>query len=812
LRTLTVLGIAALAALALPTHPALAAEAPEGTTREIRSLKVLAAIYRGAAEDPKRMDDATVQGTMNGIHLGRLFYFRNTRAELNLDITFQVYDASLPDNQGPSYDNIEADLRARGIRDNQFDGVYATGLNASGNWGGFRILGKTGAAFGNAGKGTVLGWYPTNDPEMHYNTAWTFVHEFQHALDLTIATVSGRPDLLHAHPYADNAQSYFTWGHRGGQHWDWIAHTLRSFQSWIDVRGATDTVLTVTDADGDGLPDDDPRLPMDEKRFGSDPTKKDTDGDGLDDLAEFTADIYRGADPRRTDTDSDGVPDGSDRNPTVALASSIRYADTAPVVDGRMDATYGPLSTGIYFAADPALNAARLFASWNEDGLHLFLKSPAPTGLEMQIDTSAENGYWEGGDTFGIKAMPDGKVTFFEGPRGEVTGAKAVQGPDGLEVFIPAIIGSGLSNEVNWGGKKRAEDTSDGLVLLGGRDIAMNLILANPDRKALITPQWTLFDVNLAKGPNDPARPSLRFNDTVTRAVQPAVTVTGVGPYDRVEVVDARGRVVGERIGGGEVILTGGLRKGADAKAGSNILVARSGGRSSAPFTLVVDSEAKAPAVRPSADGRSFTIQGEPGATVDLYAGTPVSPVWGIATVTLDASGQGTVTRPEGQSAFLGAYSTDRQFEEPVMFRLDPQIKFEFQDKAPDGRLPTENFSVRWSGILNVEQEGEYTFHLSTDDGSRLYVDGALVVDHWGHHSAEEKSAAIRLSKGEHPIRVDYYEEDGWASAHLEWSGPGVERTYELPVRPLPSGSGRPVYYARQTDTAGNASPFARVR
>ena len=35
------------------------------------------------------------------------------------------------------------------------------------------------------------------------------------------------------------------------------------------------------------------RVGADEKRFGSDPTKTDTDGDGLDDLSEFCADIYR---------------------------------------------------------------------------------------------------------------------------------------------------------------------------------------------------------------------------------------------------------------------------------------------------------------------------------------------------------------------------------------------------------------------------------------------------------------------------------------------------------------------------------------
>lgn len=37
-----------------------------------------------------------------------------------------------------------------------------------------------------------------------------------------------------------------------------------------------------------------------------------------------------------------------------------------------------------------------------------------------------------------------------------------------------------------------------------------------------------------------------------------------------------------------------------------------------------------------------------------------------------------------------------------------------------------------WSGYLIVTKPGDYTFYLSSSDGSQLYIDGALVVDNGG--------------------------------------------------------------------------------
>ncbi len=514
-----------VALIALPpfptaaTPPATGDAATDPPTRTIRSLQILAPIYRGDPASDEHLDDDAVAGIQSAIEFGRLFYFRNTRAQLHLDITYLVIDAPMPDTAGPSYQHLEKDLRERGIADRQYDGIYVAGREARGNWGGFHIFDGTGGAFGGVSRGKgdapalpgvapgsgdrILHQVPFHGDDTWYYAAWNFVHEFQHALDLVIAKNSGRPDLLHAHPYADRNEPYFSYGHPnphgGAQHWSWVAYTLRSFDNWLDVTGVTDSTITFTDADGDGLPDDDPRLPIDEKRLGSDPRQADTDCDGLDDLDEFAADIYRGSDPTRHDTDGDGLPDGQDPHPTVALAPSIPLASPAPVIDGQPDDAYAPLFTRVYHTNLPAFENARVDAAWTDQGLYLFIHTSKKANLYLQIDGSPDNGFWEGGDTYGVHINEQGELRGEWGDKDNSGGGgKAAWSERGLEAFIPATMGQGLSGEVNYGGKRRPEDDAAGLTLTPGNKISLNLELSTEQGKALFTPNWSMFDTTLA--------------------------------------------------------------------------------------------------------------------------------------------------------------------------------------------------------------------------------------------------------------------------------------------------------------------------
>jgi hypothetical protein len=54
-----------------------------------------------------------------------------------------------------------------------------------------------------------------------------------------------------------------------------------------------------------------------------------------------------------------------------------------------------------------------------------------------------------------------------------------------------------------------------------------------------------------------------------------------------------------------------------------------------------------------------------------------------------------------------------------------------------------------------------YTFYLQSDDGSKLYLNGKLLIDHDGDHSSIDKTGQAILQDGKHALRIEYFEKSG---------------------------------------------------
>ncbi len=87
-----------------------------------------------------------------------------------------------------------------------------------------------------------------------------------------------------------------------------------------------------------------------------------------------------------------------------------------------------------------------------------------------------------------------------------------------------------------------------------------------------------------------------------------------------------------------------------------------------------------------------------------------------------------------------------------------------------------EEFGFRYRGFVRVETPGEYTFFTSSDDGSRLSIDRAVVVRNDGPHGMTEESGQVALTAGRHAITVTYFEITGDDALEVRWEGPGVEK------------------------------------
>ncbi|MDE5944471.1 MAG: family 20 glycosylhydrolase, partial [Rikenella sp.] len=85
-----------------------------------------------------------------------------------------------------------------------------------------------------------------------------------------------------------------------------------------------------------------------------------------------------------------------------------------------------------------------------------------------------------------------------------------------------------------------------------------------------------------------------------------------------------------------------------------------------------------------------------------------------------------------------------------------------------------------YEGYVEVPEDGIYTFALTSNDGSMLYVDGQLLIDNDGPHGDTRLTAQRALAKGWHRIRVEYFDMNNGGMLSLQWQRPGDETLHTL--------------------------------
>ena len=132
------------------------------------------------------------------------------------------------------------------------------------------------------------------------------------------------------------------------------------------------------------------------------------------------------------------------------------------------------------------------------------------------------------------------------------------------------------------------------------------------------------------------------------------------------------------------------------------------------------------------------------------------------------------LTPPPGKASghgLWGEYFKNKDLKgEPVFARLDAKVDSDWDMNSPDARVGSENFSIRWTGRLRVPKSGAYDIATRADDGTRLWLDGNLLVDDWSDHPPVTKSKRVNLKAGrDYDIRLEYYQGGGGASVTLGW-------------------------------------------
>ena len=92
------------------------------------------------------------------------------------------------------------------------------------------------------------------------------------------------------------------------------------------------------------------------------------------------------------------------------------------------------------------------------------------------------------------------------------------------------------------------------------------------------------------------------------------------------------------------------------------------------------------------------------------------------------------------------------------------------------------NYLIEFLAYLRVERSTNYNFHLTSDDGSRLWIDGKEVVANDGVHGALTAVGRAYLTEGVHEVTVALFNAGGDAELRIEYQGGGVARQLLDPV------------------------------
>ncbi len=406
------------------------------------NMKVAVVFYKNAPHvsgTDYQMTEKEVENMKFMIEKVREYFWRNTHMEFNLEVEYIEFDEYLPltDNSGTSTGETGQHLEEkRGVVNTQYDIVFRLTPSVGGfwSWGATNLLGlpgperRTGFSQIRWPIGSISGFeegYPAYFPNLNYadignNLIWTFTHEIQHAID-GVYNVNGHSEMGHG----DFPQLYGTtkidnpdigccypgypegYSKRFGRRFSFQSTIMRDFQPYKNVRSDWGDLYETKDADGDGMPDNDPRVPLDEARFGSSAGNPDTDGDGYTDKQEAIDGIfhYSYSDPNNPDTDGDGIVDGEDPHPRYPVDQRIKTTDAEggfmPVIDGSLEEWPGHtlVNDTVSKVERDRSFAPKTYMAYSSDSLYVALDLPAYAEPVIRWDIDDDGRWYGAGNT-----------------------------------------------------------------------------------------------------------------------------------------------------------------------------------------------------------------------------------------------------------------------------------------------------------------------------------------------------------------------------------------------------------------------------
>jgi len=405
-------GVAFWAAVAAAPSPASAQ-----TSKYLR-LKVAVVVYPNTFTDSLTADELV--HVWSEVDEAIEFFWRVSRMRTHLAVDREVIERLLlaedfwfwePGSYWLGPEAPENDLRELGYADDEHDAVvcfyaFAPSAGQSNKYGGATLQVNT-----LLGKAAYVGIPLSYDPN-RYNRI--FEHEFLHVFS-SIFRNSGYPDFPNVHNVHEQVGVYDdndTW-------YEWLLQSIPD-DNYFNPTGVWGTVGAFPDSDSDRLADDASSLddfPVTELLIGSSAETADTDGDSMSDLDEILAGIRRSSDPTRTDSDEDGIADGVDVAPVDVARTTIQYA--SPALDSTiLDEEYTRVVA--FGAPDPQDLSGELSMAWDEESIYFaiavaddLIDTPwqdagGNDAVFVRVDAASDGFLHQGNDNYEVIVSPSG--------------------------------------------------------------------------------------------------------------------------------------------------------------------------------------------------------------------------------------------------------------------------------------------------------------------------------------------------------------------------------------------------------------------
>ncbi len=123
---------------------------------------------------------------------------------------------------------------------------------------------------------------------------------------------------------------------------------------------------------------------------------------------------------------------------------------------------------------------------------------------------------------------------------------------------------------------------------------------------------------------------------------------------------------------------------------------------------------------------------------------------------------------PQPRNGLMSSYYSNLDWEgDPVFQQITPFLLLAWPDQNPI--LGENDFSARYTGSILVEEAGSYLFKVQADDGARLLLDGTEVGAGLKPNQPNDFEVISELTKGEHKIQIDYFQQGGGSALRLYW-------------------------------------------